>query len=197
MEALFEDVYLFTKSDGTHSYLVETPQGGLLIDPPPAEASQWEEIVALGGARFLLITHRDDIEGADFFREKGVALVMHPADAQSTALSVELPVEGGEELLPDLFVLAMPGHTPGSIGVLFSKGAGALFVGDALITTAKGRVALPPAIYSDDLKQAERTAEALLALAFDALCPAHGPVLLTGGHFALEQLVDELGGQQP
>src|SRR5918993_2020466 len=96
---------------------------------------------------------------------------------RTTALTEVVEVHGGETLpLPGApRVIAMPGHSPGSIAVHVPI-ARAVFVGDALTTrhVTTGEVAPQPAPFTDDPDAAARALDAIVDLDVDWVIPGHG-----------------------
>jgi len=77
----------------------------------------------------------------------------------------DLPVLGG------LKIVHAPGHTPGSISLLFPE-LGALIVGDAL-QYKFGRLMLPSRMFSQDMGEATESVHKLSRLDFETLCFSH------------------------
>ncbi len=134
-EQLEEDVYYCgwhsEASYGAASYLIVRPRGNVLIDSPRAARPLLERIAALGGIRTLVLTHRDDVaDHAQLARRFGCERVMHAAD--SGALPIERRIEGLEPVAldEDLTLIPVPGHTRGSIALLYRDKF--LFTGDHL-----------------------------------------------------------------
>lgn len=84
--------------------------------------------------------------------------------------------DGDRPALPgDPQIVALPGHSPGSIAVYF-PGPRAVFVGDALttrdvLTAARGP---RPAPFTDDQAEAEASVDRLIALDVELVIPGHG-----------------------
>ena len=57
-------------SFGAHSYLVERPDGNLMVDSPRYLRSLAERIDDLGGIAHVLLSHRDDVADADRWAER-------------------------------------------------------------------------------------------------------------------------------
>jgi len=93
-----------------------------------------------------------------------------------------LPALGG------LHVVHTPGHTPGSI-CLYAPRLRLLFTGDAL-QLARGRLARPHQVFSDDLAEARRSVARLAELDVDTICFAHYPPLRGGASAALRGLAE-------
>jgi hydroxyacylglutathione hydrolase len=147
------------------TYLVACSESreALMVDPggpaPGLLARLQEENWRL---RWIVNTHghADHTAGNDYWvRETGAPVVMHRLDweffsrpeMQAQAIAegfppltrVDLPVEDGHRLplgAWEAAILHTPGHTPGSICLLFP---GHLFTGDTLFVEAAGRTDLP------------------------------------------------------
>ncbi|MGJ0389281.1 MBL fold metallo-hydrolase [Microbacterium sp. CGR1] len=92
-------------------------------------------------------------------------------------VSEVVEVEDGQVLdLPGSpVVIAMPGHSPGSIAV-HVPGADAVFVGDALTTrhVLTGRVGAQPAPFTDEPERALASLDRLAAVSASWVLPGHG-----------------------
>lgn len=95
----------------------------------------------------------------------------------------DLLLVDGQELPEGLTVVHTPGHTPGHISLLH-KGRRLLIVGDALQNRG-GKLALPPALFTPDMKNAQRSVWKLAKKYgddFDVVVFGHGePILANGG----------------
>jgi glyoxylase-like metal-dependent hydrolase (beta-lactamase superfamily II) len=119
-------------SFGADSYLVERPDGNLLIDSPRFTRRLVEPIEARGGIAHVLLTHRDDVADADRFAEHfGARVWIHEADRSAAPYATDLLV-GLEPCTVATGVVAVPvpGHTRGS--VVYSVDETWLFTGDSL-----------------------------------------------------------------
>jgi N-acyl homoserine lactone hydrolase len=140
--------------------------------------------------------HYDHVQNADLFRAADVLL--HPAErARLAAAPADDPVQppwtaallagltvrdaaDGEELAPGVEVLALPGHTAGSIGLVVRTAAGtAVLTGDAVpgaraVRNGRPSTAVDPA--------AGARSVALVRDRADLVYPGHDrPFALTGG----------------
>jgi glyoxylase-like metal-dependent hydrolase (beta-lactamase superfamily II)/ferredoxin len=136
-EALFGDVafcgYASEASYGAASYLIRRPDGNVLVDSPRFAAILVERIAALGGVRYLVLTHQDDVADHAKFRARfGCERVIHRADVHGDTRACERIIDGDAELAPDLRLIHVPGHTRGSIALLHGD---VLFTGDHLWAT--------------------------------------------------------------
>jgi glyoxylase-like metal-dependent hydrolase (beta-lactamase superfamily II)/ferredoxin len=166
-------------SYGAQSYLVVRPEGNVLVDSPRAVPRLLDAIDALGGVRWMFLTHRDDVADHDkFARRFGATRVLHAADVTADTRGVEHVVEGDRPvpLDHDLLVIPVPGHTRGSAALLFRDLA--LFTGDHLFAT-QPRDGSAAELYASrsvcwySWAAQRRSLEALLAFDFCWVLPGH------------------------
>lgn len=125
--------YASAASYGASSWLVRRADGNVLVDSPRWSAALADRIEALGGARAMVLTHRDDVaDHAAWRRRLGCERVIHRADVSADTRACERIVDGETRLAPDLLVIPVPGHTRGSIALLHE---GVLFSGDHVWAT--------------------------------------------------------------
>lgn len=108
---------------------------------------------------------------------------IHPAVPPARPVHVDVPVDNGANLEWDevAHVIAAPGHTAGSIVVLFPR-ARVLVAGDAM-AWHEGKPML--GVFNADPAQARDTFRSLAALNVDIACYGHGDPLLTGARTQL------------
>ena len=119
-------------SFGAASWLILRPEGNVLVDSPRFNAPLVRRLEALGGVRWMFLTHRDDIaDHARFQAHFGCERVMHRADGARVG-ELERWIDGEQPvaLAPDLEIHPTPGHTRGSACLLFREES--LFTGDTL-----------------------------------------------------------------
>ena len=175
-DPLGEDIwycgYASEDSFGASSYLIRRPGGNVLVDSPRAAAPLLARIEEQGGARWLFLTHRDDIADHAKLRARfGCERVIHEGD---DVIGAERVIEGEDpvSLAEDLVVIPTPGHTRGS-AVLHYKGH-VLFSGDHLWADASGRLAASRGVaWHSWSKQVDSMAK-LAAVPFDRVLPGHG-----------------------
>jgi glyoxylase-like metal-dependent hydrolase (beta-lactamase superfamily II)/ferredoxin len=133
---LAPDVYYcgFNSEDsyGANSFFVKHPQGNWLIDSPKYISHLVKQIEALGGIKYIFLTHRDDVADADQYATKfGAERIIHSADADA-APGAEILIEGQEpqQFHPDFKIIPVPGHTRGHMVLLYKNDF--LFTGDHL-----------------------------------------------------------------
>jgi glyoxylase-like metal-dependent hydrolase (beta-lactamase superfamily II)/ferredoxin len=120
-------------SYGASSYLVVRPEGNVLVDSPRFASQLAERIAALGGVRFMFLTHRDDVaDHAKWARRFDAERILHEDDVTLDTARVERRLQGIDPvaLAPDLVAIPTPGHTRGHSVLLFRDRF--LFTGDHL-----------------------------------------------------------------
>ncbi|MBZ0251789.1 MAG: MBL fold metallo-hydrolase, partial [Candidatus Methylomirabilis sp.] len=163
-------------SYGAASYLILRPEGNVLVDSPRFTAPLVRNIEALGGVRWMFLTHRDDVADHRKFRARfGCERVLHRGDVTRGTADVERKIEGDapEALAEDLLVIPTPGHTRGSACLLYREKF--LFSGDHVAWSGRrGRVvAFKDACWYDwDAQRASM--RRLAAFRFERILPGHG-----------------------
>jgi glyoxylase-like metal-dependent hydrolase (beta-lactamase superfamily II)/ferredoxin len=165
--------YTSDKSFGAWSYFVERPAGNLLVDSPRAAEPLLRNLEARGGVAHLFLSHRDDVaDHAALNRRLGCTRVMHRADGLR---GLERYVDGDEPvaLADDLLLIPTPGHTPGSMCLLYRETF--LFSGDHLWwNPERAMLSASRSLnwYSWDAQL--RSIERLLEFDFVHILPGHG-----------------------
>lgn len=152
------------------SFVLERPQGNVIIYNSPGISDSADAIRRLGGATRLLVNHEH--EAMYGTPDLDVPVWVHQRDRAATARS--LPVagtfEGRTMIDDDLEVIPTPGHTPGTTSYLWHNGAHRfLFTGDFLwIEGGEWKaVVLSPGLRDEYLRSLELVRE----LDFDVLVP--------------------------
>ena len=167
--------YAARSSYGAAAWLVLRDGGNVLVDSPRFARPLAEGIRAIGGARFMFLTHRDDVADHARWREAlGCERILHRRDLGPGTAGVERVLEGAAPiaLAPDLLAVPVPGHTPGSAALLV--GQEVLFTGDHLWGDAAGRLDASPAVCWYDWAEQARSMAQLARLPFRWVFPGHG-----------------------
>jgi glyoxylase-like metal-dependent hydrolase (beta-lactamase superfamily II)/ferredoxin len=125
--------YHSADSFGAASYLIQRPQGNILIDSPRYAPPLVKQIEAMGGIKYMYLTHRDDVADHQKFKEHfKCERILHQDDIQPTTQEVEIKLSGSEpvELAPDVQLIPVPGHSKGHTVLLYQNKF--LFTGDHL-----------------------------------------------------------------
>lgn len=132
-ESVFHCGYHSRKSFGAASYLIVRPEGNVLIDSPRFAAPLVKKLEALGGIRYLFLTHQDDIADHQAFHDHfGCERILHQGDCSRETQTIERMLSGQApiSLAPDLLILPVPGHTQGHTVLIHQQTY--LFSGDHL-----------------------------------------------------------------
>ncbi len=125
--------YHSADSFGAASYVVQRPEGNILVDSPRYNAHLARSLEEMGGIRYLFLTHRDDVaDHAKWAERFGAERILHRDDRTRDTAGVERWLAGtdAEELVPGVTMIPTPGHTRGSACLLVDDAI--LFTGDTL-----------------------------------------------------------------
>jgi glyoxylase-like metal-dependent hydrolase (beta-lactamase superfamily II)/ferredoxin len=168
--------YAAEASYGARSYLVVRPRGNILVDSPRFAAPLIERIEALGGVRWMFLTHRDDVaDHRKFHGHFGCERILHADDVASGTRDVERKLEGSEPVALDdeALLIPVPGHTPGSVALLYREKF--LFAGDhAWWDTDQQRVGASRRVCWYDWEKQTESMARLARHRFEWLLPGHG-----------------------
>lgn len=120
-------------SYGASSYLIVRSGGNILVDSPRFNSQLVRKIEALGGVRYMFLTHRDDVADHDAFQKRfGCERIIHIDDVTADTQTVEIKISGHEQyvLADNLLAIPAPGHTEGHMVLLYRNKF--LFTGDHL-----------------------------------------------------------------
>lgn len=139
-ENVYHCGYHAENSFGAASYLIQRPEGNILVDSPRFAPPLVKRLEAMGGVRYLYLTHRDDVaDHAKFYEhfqcdcgDRSFDRLLHEDDITSSTQAVEIKISGQDpyELAPDLLIIPVPGHTKGHTVLLYQNKF--LFSGDHL-----------------------------------------------------------------
>lgn len=142
--------YTSGKSFGASSYLLLRENGGnIMVDSPRFDPRLAAKIEALGGAKFIFLTHRDDVaDHARWAARLGAKRIMHALECNerqgTDAVEAKLEGEGpwtlkdcrgdgekGDADDEDIQFVLQPGHTEACVAMLHAPSR-ALFSGDVV-----------------------------------------------------------------
>jgi glyoxylase-like metal-dependent hydrolase (beta-lactamase superfamily II) len=132
-ENIYHCGYHSEKSYGAASYLIVRPEGNILVDSPRFVPPLVKNIEAMGGIRYLYLTHRDDVADHQKYRKHfGCDRILHTDEINADTRSVEIQLSGNElhQIADDLLIISVPGHTKGHTVLLYNNKF--LFSGDHL-----------------------------------------------------------------
>ena len=163
-------------SFGARSYLVVRSRGNVLVDSPRYAAPLVDAIEALGGVRWMFLTHRDDVADHRKFRERfGCERILHRDDVVAGTRDVEIKLDGDAPIVFDdeVTFVPVPGHTPGSTCLLYRERF--LFSGDHAWSDAKGeQVRASRSVCWYDWDRQTASMARLAGHRFEWLLPGHG-----------------------
>jgi glyoxylase-like metal-dependent hydrolase (beta-lactamase superfamily II)/ferredoxin len=175
-ENVYHCGYHAENSYGAASYLIQHPEGNILVDSPRFAPPLVKQLEKLGGVRFMYLTHRDDVADHQKFHDHfGCDRILHADEINRNTQGVEIKLTGLNpiELAPDLLIIPVPGHTKGHTVLLYRHKF--LFSGDHLAWSARQNqlVGFREACwYSwDELK---RSMKKLSEYSFEWVLPGHG-----------------------
>jgi len=191
--------YASASSYGASSYLIRRAGGNVLVDSPRAAPALLDRIRALGGVRFLFLTHRDDVaDHAKLQRAFGCQRILHAADVDHGTAGVERRLTGSAALAldDDLLAIPVPGHTRGSTALLYRDRF--LFSGDHLWADEDtGRLAMGRGVCWYSWSEQRRSLQRLLDHSFEWVLPGPGrrfhAASTAAMHAAVEALLRETG----
>ena len=137
-ETVYHCGYHSKKSFGAASYFVLRPEGNVLVDSPRFTLPLVKRLEALGGIRYLYLTHRDDVADHQAFHEHfGCERILHQDEITQNTSMVEHQLSGRSpiQFAPDLLIIPVPGHTKGHTVLLYQNRF--LFTGDHLAWSEK------------------------------------------------------------
>ena len=125
--------YHAESSYGAASYLIQRPEGNILVDSPRFAPPLVKRLEELGGVRYMYLTHRDDVADHHKFHDHfGCDRILHQDEINRGTQDVEIQLKGTDpvQLAPDLLIIPTPGHTKGHTVLLYNHKF--LFTGDHL-----------------------------------------------------------------
>lgn len=192
-DGVFACGYASPDSYGASSYLIAREgKRPVLIDSPRAAAPLLDGIERLGGAEWLLLSHRDDVADHAKLRARlGCKRVLHEADVTRDTAGVELKVTGTDPIAldDDLLVIPVPGHTRGSLAFLWQETF--LFSGDHLWGEGEHLGASRTFCWWSWPEQIA-SMERLLDLRFEWVLPGHGDRFRAASPAAMRAEVERL-----
>ncbi|NEQ39720.1 MAG: MBL fold metallo-hydrolase [Okeania sp. SIO3I5] len=129
--------YHSEKSFGAASYFIVIKEGNILVDSPQFLTPLVKRLEAMGGIKYMYLTHKDDVADHQKFREYfNCDRILHIDDISPDTKDVEIKLTGTDpiSLTPDLLIIPVTGHTKGHTVLLYQK---FLFTGDHLAWSNK------------------------------------------------------------
>jgi glyoxylase-like metal-dependent hydrolase (beta-lactamase superfamily II) len=165
--------YTSEKSFGAWSWLIRRAGGNVLVDSPRAASPLMDRLEEVGGLRWLVLSHRDDIAEHAAYRERfGCERIIH-RDERIPGMEREVVGDDPVRLAQDLLVIPVPGHTQGSLCLLYRDTF--LFTGDHLWwNPVRGMLSASKTYNWHSWPAQLRSLERLLEFDFRWVLPGHG-----------------------
>jgi glyoxylase-like metal-dependent hydrolase (beta-lactamase superfamily II)/ferredoxin len=162
------------KSFGANSYFIRHSDGNWLVDSPRYVKHLVDALERMGGLRYIVLTHEDDVaDAARYAARFGATRIIHRADAEAMP-DAEWIVDGSDSipLAPQFNLIPVPGHTPGSSALLYDQRF--LFTGDHLWWDPETRSLQAPQRLVWRSRAMVQSLEKLLGDQFEWVLPGHG-----------------------
>jgi glyoxylase-like metal-dependent hydrolase (beta-lactamase superfamily II)/ferredoxin len=177
------------KSFGGSSYFVEHPRGNWLIDSPRYVEHLAQRFAAMGGVRYIFLTHRDDVADAHRYAARfGATRIIHRLEL-SAQPEAERVVDGFDpvELVPGFLAIPTPGHTRGHSALLHDGRY--LFSGDHLWWSRnRRRLTASQSVCWYSWEEQVKSVRLLAGYEFEWVLPGHGE----RAHFPRERMKVEM-----
>ena len=142
--SIFKDIYTWgvfspERQIDFNGHLWVRPDGNILIDPVPMSDDDREHLVALGGAKSMVLTNADhEREAATFQEWTGADVIVHEADADALNITPTRTINDREAIVPGLHAVHLShGKSPGEIALYFPEKQTVLF-GDLVVGEPDG-----------------------------------------------------------
>jgi len=115
------------------SYLIQHPEGNILVDSPRFAPPLVKRLEEMGGIRYMYLTHRDDVADHQKYAEHfECKRILHQDDITRGTRDVEIQLTDTEphQLMTDVLIIPVPGHSKGHTVLLYKNKF--LFTGDHL-----------------------------------------------------------------
>ncbi|KAG9442306.1 hypothetical protein H6P81_018160 [Aristolochia fimbriata] len=168
--------YHSKKSFGAASYLIVHPDGNILVDSPSYKETLAKRIEMLGGARYMFLTHKDDVADHDRWAKRlNCERILHSEEVQSgtSAVEMQLQGEGPWSLGSDFELIFTPGHTEGCMCLLY-KPLKVLFSGDHFANSRDNELTIFENYNWYSVPKQIESVRKLLDYEFEWILPGHG-----------------------
>jgi len=186
--AVYYNGFNSEKSFGANSYFIEHPEGNWLIDSPRYMKRLVEAFERMGGIKYIFLTHEDDVaDTGRYAGHFGATRIIHRADADAEPGS-EWIIEGTEPITvrPEFRIIPVPGHTPGSLALLYADRY--LFTGDHMGWDREANGLRLATVYVWNEQMLRRSTARLLEHTFEWILPGHADRV----HLPADRMREEL-----
>lgn len=175
-ENVYHCGYHAENSFGAASYLIQRPDGNILVDSPRFAPPLVKRLEEMGGLRYLYLTHRDDVADHQKFHDHfGCDRILHADEVNRGTQSVEIKLTGSDpiQLDPELLIIPVPGHTKGHTVLLYQNKF--LFTGDHLAWSARqNQLVAFREVCEYSWEELQRSMQKLANYSFEWVLPGHG-----------------------
>jgi uncharacterized cupin superfamily protein len=178
-----------------NSHFFVSSQGNVAVDPLAPERDDAEQIEALGGISWVVVTNRDHLRETQGLRERFSArLATSRIEAPLLGVPVDRVLEDGEALFDGATIVQLEAQkTPGEFAIELRQHR-ALLVGDALIGSPAGSLSLLPDEKYANPERAVLALRRLWALQPEILLLGDGASLWHGATRAIADALFGRGG---
>lgn len=114
---------------GADSYFIKSDKGNWLIDSPRFVKDLVKKFEAMGGIKYIWISHKDDIGDSEkYAKHFGAKRIINQFDVTDKIKDAEMILTEEETIIDDGLIFHTPGHTKGSQVLVFDQKY--LFTGD-------------------------------------------------------------------
>lgn len=176
-------------SYGANSYFIKHDEGNWLIDAPRFQKSLIEKMHALGGVKYIFLSHRDDVADADRYAAEFKSQRLIHEDELSAQPGSEIILRGYEmqTFSPEFQIIPTPGHTKGHCVLLYKQKY--LFTGDHLAFDRESKCL---EVFEDycwySFAEQKQSVKKLLEYDFEWILPGHGQRVQLGRQKMKEKL---------
>lgn len=168
--------YHAEESFAATTYFIQRPEGNILIDSPKFTPPLVKRLEAMGGVKYLYLTHKDDIAHHQKFHDHfNCDRILHLSDVTFKTEDIEMKLQIDEplQLAEDVLIIPVPGHTKGHTVLLYKNKF--LFTGDHLAYSSR----LEKLVAFKDFcwyswKKVIESMEKLTQYQFNWILPGHG-----------------------
>ena len=177
---IFEDMYSWgvfsqERQIDFNGHLWVRPDGNIIIDPVPMSDTDREQLMALGGAKLIVLTNADHEREAAALQElTGADVIVHAADADALSITPARTIADREAIVPGLHAVHLEhGKSPGEIALYFPEKQTVLF-GDLVVGEPMGALSLLADAKLSDPPKAALELRKILALRFNTILVGDG-----------------------
>ncbi|KAK8945461.1 hypothetical protein KSP40_PGU008410 [Platanthera guangdongensis] len=172
--------YQSEKSYGATAYLIVHPEGNVLVDSPRCTEVLVRNIENLGGAKYMFLTHKDDVADHDkWSKHFGCDRILHSGDVEESTVDVEMKLygDGPWSIGAEFELIHTPGHTEGSV-CLYYKSQKVLFTGDHFAKSGDSKFTIFAHYNKDSVEMQLDSVRKLMDLDLKWILPGHGRSIL-------------------